>query len=41
MSGYVGPRPERVDSAWFGMGASLKEKAWERATDLLGMEQDA
>ena len=32
---------ERLDSAWFGMGASLKEKAWERATVLLGMEQVA
>ncbi len=26
---------ERIDSAWFGTGASLKEKAWQRAMDLV------
>lgn len=26
---------ERIDSAWFGMGASLKEAAWQRASDLI------
>ena len=28
---------ERLDSAWFGLGASLKERVWERAISLLGM----
>lgn len=26
---------ERIDSAWFGMGATLKEKAWECAIELI------
>jgi phage/plasmid-like protein (TIGR03299 family) len=26
---------ERIDSAWFGTGAALKEKAWQRAMDLI------
>ena len=26
---------ERMDSAWFGSGASLKEKAWDRAQELI------
>lgn len=27
---------DRIDSAWFGTGASLKEKAWQRAMKLIG-----
>jgi hypothetical protein len=30
---------ERIDSAWFGTGALLKEKAWQRAMDLVENEQ--
>lgn len=26
---------ERIDSAWFGTGAALKEKAWQRAMELI------
>jgi phage/plasmid-like protein (TIGR03299 family) len=26
---------ERIDSAWFGAGATLKEKAWQRAMELI------
>lgn len=29
---------ERMDSAWFGSGASLKEKAWDRALELISAE---
>jgi phage/plasmid-like protein (TIGR03299 family) len=29
---------ERIDSAWFGTGASLKEKAWDRAMELIEKE---
>ncbi len=29
---------ERMDSAWFGSGASLKEKAWDRALKLISAE---
>jgi phage/plasmid-like protein (TIGR03299 family) len=28
---------ERIDSAWFGAGASLKESAWDRASELMDM----
>jgi len=27
---------DRLDSAWFGRGAGLKEKAWEKAIKLIG-----
>lgn len=30
---------ERIDSAWFGTGALLKEKAWQRAMDLAEIQQ--
>jgi len=30
---------ERMDSAWFGAGASLKEKAWDRALRLSSVER--
>lgn len=30
---------ERIDSAWFGTGANLKEKAWDRAMELVEPEQ--
>ena len=30
---------ERMDSAWFGTGASLKEKAWDRALRLSSVER--
>jgi phage/plasmid-like protein (TIGR03299 family) len=29
---------ERMDSAWFGTGALLKEKAWDRAIELIAVE---
>lgn len=29
---------ERIDSAWFGSGAALKEKAWQGAMDLIEKE---
>lgn len=32
---------ERIDSAWFGAGASLKEKAWQRAMDLIEKKPSA
>ncbi len=32
---------ERIDSAWFGTGAALKEKAWDRAMELIESEQKA
>lgn len=32
---------ERIDSAWFGTGATLKEKAWDRAMELIESEQEA
>lgn len=32
---------ERIDSAWFGTGAALKEKAWERAMALIESEPQA
>lgn len=30
---------ERIDSAWFGTGALLKEKAWDRAMELIETER--
>ena len=32
---------ERIDSAWFGTGAALKERAWQRALELAAMDQQA
>ena len=32
---------ERIDSAWFGTGAALKEKAWDRAMQLIESGQEA
>ncbi len=31
---------ERIDSAWFGAGAALKEKAWQGAMDLICRRSD-
>jgi phage/plasmid-like protein (TIGR03299 family) len=30
---------ERIDNAWFGTGAALKEKAWQRAMELIESDQ--
>lgn len=32
---------ERIDSAWFGTGAALKEKAWQRAMEIIESNQKA
>lgn len=29
---------DRIDSAWFGVGAALKEKAWDNAIELAKIE---
>jgi phage/plasmid-like protein (TIGR03299 family) len=31
----TGSGPDRLDSAWFGTGATIKEKAWVKATELV------
>lgn len=32
---------ERIDSAWFGTGAALKQRAWDRAMALVEMAQES
>lgn len=32
---------ERIDSAWFGTGAALKQRAWDRALALIEMGQES
>jgi phage/plasmid-like protein (TIGR03299 family) len=35
---HVRPGADRLDSSWFGTGASLKDKAWTKAMDMVSTE---